>query len=128
MEGPDLRRSFAISVMMLPIVIRAADVVLRLVPGTLTEAAEALGAPRRRTVSHVVPPTARSGSGGGRHPRRGTRHRRNVPGPAHGGLHSSHELRPAARPDDLVATRGLQLRPLTGTGDDRPRFRRGGGY
>ncbi|WP_329532692.1 hypothetical protein OG568_20955 [Streptomyces sp. NBC_01450] len=31
--------------MMLPIVIRASDVVLRPVPGTLTEAAEALGAP-----------------------------------------------------------------------------------
>jgi phosphate transport system permease protein len=47
--------------MMLPIVIRAADVVLRLVPGTLTEAAEALGAPRWRTVWHVILPTARSG-------------------------------------------------------------------
>ncbi|MFJ9100495.1 phosphate ABC transporter permease PstA [Streptomyces sp. NPDC102405] len=52
---------FAISVMMLPIVIRASDVVLRLVPGSLTEAAEALGAPRWRTVWHVVLPTARSG-------------------------------------------------------------------
>jgi len=42
-------------------VIRASDVVLRLVPGNLTEAAEALGAPRWRTVWHVVLPTARSG-------------------------------------------------------------------
>ncbi|GAA3256685.1 phosphate ABC transporter permease PstA [Dactylosporangium siamense] len=51
----------ALSVMMLPIVIRAADVVLRLVPGGLREAAEALGAPRWRTVWYVVLPTARSG-------------------------------------------------------------------
>ncbi|MFJ8789820.1 phosphate ABC transporter permease PstA [Streptomyces sp. NPDC102462] len=61
MQKSGLAAGFAISVMMLPIVIRAADVVLRLVPGTLTEAAEALGASRRRTVWHVVLPTARSG-------------------------------------------------------------------
>lgn len=61
MEKSGLAAAFAISVMMLPIVIRASDVVLRLVPGTLTEASEALGAPRWRTVLHVVLPTARSG-------------------------------------------------------------------
>ena len=56
-----LAAALAISVMMLPIIIRASDVVLRLVPGTLTEAAEALGAPRWRTVWHVILPTSRSG-------------------------------------------------------------------
>ncbi|MFJ4921462.1 phosphate ABC transporter permease PstA [Streptomyces sp. NPDC088725] len=56
-----LAAGLAISVMMLPIIIRASDVVLRLVPGNLTEAAEALGAPRWRTVWHVILPTARSG-------------------------------------------------------------------
>ncbi|MEU1159506.1 phosphate ABC transporter permease PstA [Streptomyces sp. NPDC005921] len=61
MQKSGLAAGFAISVMMLPIVIRAADVVLRLVPGNLTEASEALGAPRWRTVWHVVLPTARSG-------------------------------------------------------------------
>ncbi|MGI5149507.1 phosphate ABC transporter permease PstA [Plantactinospora sp. CA-294935] len=53
--------SLAISVMMLPIIIRAADVVIRLVPGNLREAALALGASQWRTVWHVVLPTARSG-------------------------------------------------------------------
>jgi phosphate transport system permease protein len=53
--------SIALSVMMLPIMIRAADVVLRLVPGNLKEAASALGAPRWRVVWHVVLPTSRSG-------------------------------------------------------------------
>ncbi|UWE12593.1 phosphate ABC transporter permease PstA [Actinacidiphila bryophytorum] len=53
--------ALAISVMMLPIVIRASDVVIRLVPGTLREASYALGSPRWRTVWHVVLPTARSG-------------------------------------------------------------------
>ena len=47
--------------MMLPIIIRSADVVLRLVPGNLREASAALGAPQWRTVWHVVLPTARSG-------------------------------------------------------------------
>lgn len=53
--------AMAITVMMLPIVVRAADVVLRLVAGNLREAALALGASRFRTVWHVVLPTARSG-------------------------------------------------------------------
>ncbi len=53
--------AMALSVMMLPIIIRAADVVLRLVPGTLREASYALGSSRWRTVLHVVLPTARSG-------------------------------------------------------------------
>ncbi|MBO1902831.1 phosphate ABC transporter permease PstA [Leucobacter weissii] len=53
--------ALAITVMMLPIVIRASDVVLRLVAGNLREAAYALGATRWRTVWHVVLPTARSG-------------------------------------------------------------------
>jgi len=53
--------AMAITVMMLPIVIRASDVVLRLVAGNLREASYALGATRWRTVWHVVLPTARSG-------------------------------------------------------------------
>ncbi|GAA0995187.1 phosphate ABC transporter permease PstA [Subtercola frigoramans] len=53
--------AIAIAVMMLPIIIRASDVVLRLVPGNLREAAYALGSTRWRTVWEVVLPTARSG-------------------------------------------------------------------
>ncbi|MDP9183929.1 MAG: ABC transporter permease subunit, partial [Actinomycetota bacterium] len=60
-EKSGLAASMALSVMMLPIVIRAADVVLRLVPGTLKEAAAALGASRWRVAWQVVMPTSRSG-------------------------------------------------------------------
>lgn len=60
-ERSSLAASLAISIMMLPIIIRSADVVLRLVPGSLSEASAALGAPRWRTVWHVVLPTARPG-------------------------------------------------------------------
>ena len=40
--------------MMLPIIARAADVVLRVVPGNLREASLALGSSRWKTVWHVV--------------------------------------------------------------------------
>ncbi len=53
--------ALAITVMMLPIMIRASDVVLRLVAGNLREASYALGASNWRTIWHVVLPTARSG-------------------------------------------------------------------
>lgn len=53
--------ALALSIMMLPIIIRAADVVLRLVPGTLKEASLALGASNLRTLLQVTLPTARSG-------------------------------------------------------------------
>lgn len=60
-ERSGLAAALATSLMMIPIIIRSADVVLRLVPGNLREASSALGAPQWRTVWHVVLPTARSG-------------------------------------------------------------------
>jgi phosphate transport system permease protein len=56
-----LAAALAITVMMMPIVVRSADVVLRLVPQNLREASYALGSSRWSTVWHVVLPTARSG-------------------------------------------------------------------
>jgi phosphate transport system permease protein len=53
--------SLAIAIVMLPTVTRAAEVVLRVVPGTLREASFALGASHWRTVWKVILPTARSG-------------------------------------------------------------------
>ncbi|MDM4761758.1 phosphate ABC transporter permease PstA [Galbitalea sp. SE-J8] len=53
--------ALAISVMMLPIMIRSADVVLRLVPATLKEASIGLGAGQWQTVWRVILPTSRSG-------------------------------------------------------------------
>ncbi len=56
-----LAASMAIGVMMLPIIARAADVVLRVVPGGLREAGLALGSSRWSVVRHVILPTARPG-------------------------------------------------------------------
>ena len=53
--------ALALSLLMLPIVVRSAEVVLLLVPNSLREAALALGAPRWRVVSRVVLPTAAPG-------------------------------------------------------------------
>jgi phosphate transport system permease protein len=53
--------SVALSLLMLPIVIRSSEVVLLLVPSSLREAALALGAPRWRVVLRVVLPTSLSG-------------------------------------------------------------------
>jgi phosphate transport system permease protein len=56
-----LAAACALAVTILPIIIRATDVVFRLVPGSLKEASYALGASQWRTVFHVLLPTARSG-------------------------------------------------------------------
>jgi phosphate transport system permease protein len=53
--------SFALALLMLPVVIRAAEVILRLVPGELRESALALGAPRWRMIFRIVLPTALPG-------------------------------------------------------------------
>lgn len=51
----------ALAIIMVPIVARTVEEVLRLVPGSLREAALALGAPRWRVILRVVLPTARAG-------------------------------------------------------------------
>ena len=61
LQKSGLAAALAIAVTMLPIIARASEVVLRLVPGTLREASYALGSSQWRTVWNVVLPTARPG-------------------------------------------------------------------
>jgi phosphate transport system permease protein len=61
MQKSGLAAGIALSVNMMPIVARASEVVLRLVPGALREASYALGSSQWRTVWNVVLPTARAG-------------------------------------------------------------------
>ena len=56
-----LAGSFALAIIMLPLVIRASAEMLRLVPGSLREASAALGATQARTIISVVLPTATPG-------------------------------------------------------------------
>ena len=53
--------ALALAVMMLPVVTRAAQEVVAIVPGSYREAALALGAPEWRVLMRVVLPTARAG-------------------------------------------------------------------
>lgn len=63
--GPGVRMGLAgavaLSVLMIPVVIRSAEEVLKLVPNELREAAFALGVPKWRTIVRVVLPTAIAG-------------------------------------------------------------------
>jgi phosphate transport system permease protein len=63
--GPGIRLgvmgSVALSLLMIPIVIRSAEEVLKLVPNHLREAAYALGTPKWKTITKVVLPTAFAG-------------------------------------------------------------------
>lgn len=56
-----LAGALALTILMLPIVVRAAEEMLRLVPDELREASYALGVPRWRTILKVVIPTALPG-------------------------------------------------------------------
>ncbi|MHB8669835.1 MAG: phosphate ABC transporter permease PstA [Acidimicrobiales bacterium] len=56
-----LAAAMALSVLMLPIVVRSAEEILKLVPESLREASLALGIPRWRTILSVVLPTASAG-------------------------------------------------------------------
>ena len=53
--------SVALAVLVLPVIIRATEGIVRLVPGDLREASLALGIPRWKTIMRVVVPTALSG-------------------------------------------------------------------
>ncbi|KHL18861.1 phosphate transport system permease protein [Mumia flava] len=63
--GPGVRMGIAgavaLSVLMIPVVVRSAEEMLQLVPHELREASYALGVPRWRTVLKVVLPTAMAG-------------------------------------------------------------------
>jgi phosphate transport system permease protein len=65
--GPGVRMGFAgavaLSVLMIPVVVRSSEEVLKLVPNELREAAYALGVPKWRTIVKVVLPTALAGLG-----------------------------------------------------------------
>lgn len=59
--GFGISGSIALSVLMIPVVVRSCEELLRLVPNELREAAYALGVPKWLTVVRVVVPTAISG-------------------------------------------------------------------
>ncbi len=104
-----LAAALAISVMMLPIIIRASDVVLRLVPGNLKEASYALGAsPGAHGVARDAADRA-VGPGHRRDPGHRARDRRDLTGPAHRRVHRVAEHESARRADGQPPAGGLRL-------------------
>ena len=67
--GPGVRfgigGAVALSVLMMPVVVRAVEEMLKLVPAELREASYALGVPKWRTILKVVLPVAAAGIGTG---------------------------------------------------------------
>ncbi len=67
--GPGVRLGFAgavaLSVLMIPVVVRATEEMLKIVPNELREAAYALGTPKWRTIVKVVIPTSVAGIASG---------------------------------------------------------------
>ncbi len=61
MEFSGFAGALALSILMMPVVVRSAEEMLRLVPNDLREAAYALGVPKWRTIVKVVLPTAFTG-------------------------------------------------------------------
>ncbi len=56
-----LAGSMALAILMLPVVTRSSEEMLRLVPNSLREAAYALGIPKWRVILSIIVPTARTG-------------------------------------------------------------------
>jgi len=56
-----LAAAFALTILMLPVVVRASEEMIKLVPSELREASYALGLPKWKTVLRVVLPTASAG-------------------------------------------------------------------
>jgi len=67
--GPGIRMGFmgslALSVLMIPVVVRSTEEMLKIVPNELREAAYALGVPKWRTILKVVLPTSVAGIASG---------------------------------------------------------------
>ena len=63
--GPGIRNGFmgavALSVLMIPVVVRSSEEILRLVPNELREASYALGVPKWLTIMRIVLPTSLAG-------------------------------------------------------------------
>jgi hypothetical protein len=90
--------SVALSVLMIPVVVRSTEEMLRIVPNELREASYALGVPKWRTILRIVLPTAVVGHRRRRHPGDRPHHRRDRPAAGHGRLHAEHQHEPSRDP------------------------------
>ena len=118
--------ALALAVTMLPIVTRASETVLRIVPGTLREASYALGGSQWRTVLMVVLPDGqvRPGHRGGAGD--GPGHRRDGAGAARRRVRPGHQREPVQGLADQPPALHLQRDPEPDLADHDRAF--GGGF
>ncbi len=109
--GPEIRLGFggsvALSLLMIPIVVRSTEEMLRLVPDDLREASYALGVPKWRTIMKVVLPTSHRRHHHRHHAGHRARDRRDRTAAGHRRQDRLGELQPLRRADDDAA--GLHL-------------------
>ena len=111
-SGSGFGGAVALSLLMIPIVVRSCEEMLKLVPHDLREASYALGVPKWRTIVKVVLPTALRRHHHRRHAGDRPRHRRDRAAADHRRLDRLGEHQPVRRADDdpagvhlLLATR-----------------------
>ena len=111
--GPGIRLgimgSVALSVLMIPIVVRSTEEMLRIVPNRLREASYALGVPKWRTITKVVLPTALAGIVTGVDARDRAHRRRDRAAADHHRRHLVDEHEPVRRPHAEPRRLRLQL-------------------
>ena len=100
----------ALSLLMIPIVVRSAEEMLKLVPTDLREASYALGVPKWKTIVKVVLPDRARRHHHRHHARDRAGHRRDRAAADHRGVDGLDELQPVQGPDDDPA--GLHLLQL----------------
>ena len=112
--GPGVRMgimgSVALSVLMIPIVVRSTEEMLRIVPNALREASYALGVPKWRTIIKVVLPTALGRHRDRRRARDRPHHRRDRAAADHHRRRRVGQHQPVRRPH--AEPRGLRVQLL----------------
>ena len=113
-DDPGIRFGFggaiALSLLMIPTVVRSSEEMLKLVPNELREAAYALGVPKWLTIAQGRHPHLHRRHHHRRHARHRAGDRRDRAAAHHRRVHAEHELRPVQRADDGAAA--VRLHPV----------------
>jgi ABC-type spermidine/putrescine transport system permease subunit II len=86
--------SLALVLLMIPVIVRTTEEMLKLVPNELREASYALGVPKWKTIARIVVPTALTGIINRHRARHRSRGRRDSAAADPGRLHRQHEHQP----------------------------------
>ena len=100
--------SLALVMLMIPVIVRTTEEMLKLVPNELREASYALGVPKWKTIVRIVVPTAMTGHHHRHRARHRPRGRRDRAAADPGRLHPGHQRQPVQRIPGLTAEHDLR--------------------